>query len=87
MRKLSDNEKKLVAIMRRYGKVNTYMDDKNKEYCSIFGNGYVWSYIGSWDNTWKWDKITPMDISPVEETYLALKGVILDMVNRIQDEN
>ncbi len=87
MRSISTDEKKLVAIMEKYGCVYTYQD--NTDHCLIMGRmpaiGNTWTYAGNSGNVLRFDK-KPSDISPVEETYMALKDIMLDMVKAIQGE-
>ncbi len=86
MRLINANEKKLVAIMMKYGEVHTYVDADS---CLIMGSmpaiGNAWTYAGSGGNVLRFDR-KPSDISPVEDTYLALRDIMLDMVKEIQEK-
>ncbi len=78
MREITNHEKKLIDIMEKYGDVYTYEDDTDE--CAILGNihtnGIAWAHTSDGNR---------LDVSPIQETYLALKDVVLNMVNIIQD--
>ncbi len=86
MRGISANDKKMISIMEKYGIVYFYTDAI--EHCLMVGNttadGFYWTYAGNGGN--RFDK-KPSDISPVENTYMALEDVLLNTVEMIQEEN
>ncbi len=88
MHNISADEKKLVAIMEKYGDVQMGVDYHGDELCSFEGDinttGNTWMYVGY--GTQYMNDLN-MSISSIEDAYMALKGVILGVVETIQEEN
>lgn len=76
MRQITDGEKKLVDIMETYGSVDVGVDNGSHDYCSFEGDmsttANTWMHIGYGCDAN--DGIG--EITPIEETYLALNSVM-----------
>ncbi len=92
MRHINANEKKMVAIMEKYGKVLMHKGYQGAECFSIEGyitpNGKIWVYIAYGNDMMDLDDDDDKwGMSDIEEAYIALEDAMLDMLERIQEEN
>ncbi len=78
MSEISDNDKKMISILRKYGNVRMGVDYYGDEFCSLVGNihtnGNAWTYSGYGE---QYGNNRNGGITPIEETYLRLKGAML----------